>query len=175
MPFLTAAIALAAAAAALAPAAASAQSTNSVPTWDRHFLEETAEGAHFEIDMGKIAERHAHGEPARRVAHLMVVDHSGELHAVKALAARLHVHLPNHPSIMQRHVISDVAAHHGAAFDRAYARTEVGDHIVDIQSADGETVEGGLADVKAFAQKYRMVYLRHLAAFRLLADDIGAS
>src|SRR4051794_36663798 len=171
---LTISVAVVAAAASLAPAAASAQGTNSVPNWDRHFLEETAEGAHFEIDMGKIAERHAHGDQARRVAHLMVVDHSGELHAVKALAAQLHVKLPNHPSVMQRHEISDVAAHHAAGFDRAHARLEVGDHIMDIQSADGEAVEGGLADVKAFAQKYRQTYQRHLAAFRQLADAVKA-
>jgi putative membrane protein len=173
-PFTTVAV-VAASAAALAPSAALAQNTNSVPTWDRHFLQETAEGAHFEIDMGKIAERHARSDQARRVAHLMVVDHSGELHAVTALAARLHVHLPNHPSVMQRHEISDVAAHHGAAFDRAYTRLEVGDHIMDIQSADGETIEGGLADVKTFAQKYRGVYQRHLAAFRQLAKAVGAA
>ena len=36
------------------PASASA---NTVPNWDRHFLLETAEGAHFEITMGKIADR----------------------------------------------------------------------------------------------------------------------
>src|SRR3954466_883064 len=171
---LTISVAVVAAAASLAPAA-SAQSTNSVPNWDRHFLEETAEGAHFEIDMGKIAERHASSDQARRVAHLMVVDHSGELHAVKALAARLHVHLPNHPSAMQRHEISDVAAHHGAGFDRAYTRLEVGDHIVDIQSADGETVEGQLAATRALAQKYRLMYLRHLAIFRKLAHDVHAA
>ena len=29
--------------------------------------------------------------------------------------------------------------HTGAAFDRAYARLEVADHIGDLQSADGET------------------------------------
>jgi hypothetical protein len=42
---------------ALVPATASA---GSVPNWDRHFLLETAEGAHFEIRMGKIAERKGH-------------------------------------------------------------------------------------------------------------------
>jgi putative membrane protein len=168
------ALAIAAAAAAVMPAAASAQDTNSVPTWDRHFLEETAEGAHFEIDMGEIAARHGHGDEARRVGRLMVKDHSGELHAVMAVAAQLHVKLPNHPSVMQRHEISDVAAHTGAAFDRAYARLEVGDHIMDIQSADGESAEGGLAAVKATAQKYRLMYQRHLAAFRKLAADVGA-
>jgi putative membrane protein len=168
-------LAVMSAAAALTPTAALAQNTtNSVPTWDRHFLEETAEGAHFEIDMGQIAERHGHSEEARRMGALMVKDHSGELHAVKALAAQLHVKLPNHPSVLQRHEISDVAAHTGAAFDRAYARLEVGDHIGDLQSADGEIAEGGLATVKDAAQKYRLVYLRHLAAFRKLAGDVNA-
>ena len=41
---------------------------NTVPNWDRHFLLETAEGAHFEITMGKIAARkgHSRARPVRR-------------------------------------------------------------------------------------------------------------
>ncbi len=163
-------VALAAALAVAVPAARA----STVPTWDRHFLLDTAEGAHFEIDMGKIAAQHATTRDGRAVARLMVRDHSGELHAVQRLAAQLGVRLPEHPSIMQRHEISDVASHHGAAFDRAYARTEVADHIMDVESADGELTEGGLPAVKAFATKYRAVYLRHLAAFRRFADDVHA-
>jgi len=154
-----------------APAAAHA---NTVPNWDRHMLLDTAEGAHFEIDMGRIAERHAVSAEARRVARLMVVDHSGELHAVQALAKKLGVTLPDHPSVLERHEISGVAAHSGRAFDRAYARLEVGDHVRDTQTADGELAEGGRSDVKAFAARYRKVYLRHLAAFRKLARDVHA-
>src|SRR3954449_11554234 len=157
---------------AVAPAAGAA---NSVPRWDRHFLLDTAEGAHFEIDMGKIAAQHATTRDGRAVARLMVRDHSGEMHAVQRLAAQLGVELPEHPSIMQRHEISDIASHHGAAFDRAYARLEVADHIMDIEAADGEAVEGGVAAVKASAQEYRLMYQRHLAAFRKLAAEVHAS
>jgi len=164
-------VALAASLALAVPAACA----NTVPTWDRHFLLDTAEGAHFEIDMGKIAAQHATTRDGRAVARLMVRDHSGELHAVQRLAAQLGVKLPEHPSIMQRHEISDVASHHGAAFDRAYARLEVADHIMDIEAADGEAVEGGVAAVKASAQEYRLMYQRHLAAFRKLAAEVHAS
>ena len=148
---------------------------NTVPTWDREFLLTTAEGAHFEIDMGKIAEHHATTADGRAVARLMIRDHSGELHAVQRLAAQLGVKLPEHPSVLQRHEISDVSSHHGAAFDRAYARLEVADHVMDIETADGEAVEGGNSAAKAFAQRYRLVYQRHLAAFRKLAVEVHAS
>jgi putative membrane protein len=164
-------VALAASLAVAVPAARA----NTVPTWDRHFLLDTAEGAHFEIDMGKIAAQHATTRDGRAVARLMVRDHSGELHAVQRLAAQLGVKLPQHPSIVQRHEISGVASHHGAAFDRAYARLEVADHVMDIESADGEAVEGGVAAVKAAAQQYRLMYQRHLAAFRKLAAEVHAS
>jgi putative membrane protein len=156
-------------------AAVPAARANTVPTWDRHFMLDTAEGAHFEIDMGRIAERRATTADGRAVARLMVRDHSGELHALQRLAAELGVTLPEHPSIQQRHEISDVASHRGAAFDRAYARTEVADHVMDVESADGEAVEGGVAAAKAFAQEYRLVYLRHLAAFRTFAAEVHAS
>jgi predicted outer membrane protein len=145
-----------------------------VPTWDREFILNTAEGAHFEIDMGRIAARHADTAEGRAVARLMVRDHSGELHELQRLASGLGVQLPRHPSVQQRHEISDVTAHHGTGFDRAYARLEVADHVMDVESADGELTEGGLPAAKAFATKYRAVYLRHLAAFRRFATDVHA-
>jgi putative membrane protein len=154
------------------PAAASA---NTVPNWDRHFLLETAEGAHFEIQMGKIAERKGHSREARAAGRVMVRDHSGELHAVEALAKALGVKVPSSPSILQQHEIGNTSKHTGAAFDRAYARLEVGDHIGDIQSADGERSEGQLAAVRALASKYRLMYFRHLAIFRHLAHDVHAT
>jgi putative membrane protein len=165
-------IAIAAALLAAAPVPASA---NTVPNWDRHFLLETAEGAHFEIQMGKIAERKGNGREARAAGRVMVRDHSGELHALQALAKTLGVKLPSSPSILQLHEIGNTSSHTGAAFDRAYARLEVGDHIMDIQSADGEAVEGHVSAVRAFAQKYRLMYFRHLAIFRKLAHDVHAS
>jgi putative membrane protein len=171
----TLAVAGVAATMAACTAGAPMASANTVPNWDRHFLLESAEGAHFEIDMGKIAEKDGHGREARAAGALMVRDHSGELHALKMLAASLHVRLPQHPSVLQRHEISNVTSHSGAAFDRAYARLEVGDHIGDIQGADGEVAEGGLSQVKAFAAKYRVMYQRHLAAFRKLAHDVHAT
>lgn len=159
---------------AVAAPAAHAAATNSVPTWDRHFLLDTAEGAHFEIDMGHIAARHASTAEGRALGRLMVKDHYGELHAITTLATSLGVNLPNHPSVTERHEIARVAAHTGSGFDRAYARLEIGDHIMDIQTADGELNEGGLDTVKAFAAKYRDEYRRHLSAFRKYATHIGA-
>jgi len=150
-------------------------SANSVPRWDRHFLIETAEGAHFEIKMGKIAEQKGHSREARAAGTTMVRDHSGELHAVEALARSLGVKLPSDPSILQQHEIGNTSQHTGAAFDRAYARLEVGDHIGDNQSADGETREGQLAGPRALAEKYRLMYQRHLAIFRALAAHVHAN
>lgn len=150
-------------------------SANSVPTWDRHTVLDTVEGAHFEIDMGHIAARHGHSAEARALGRLMVKDHEGELHAVQALAKRLGMATPDSPSAMEAHEISATSRHTGAAFDRAYARLEVGDHIRDIQTADGEHVEGRQPEVVALADKYRAMYLRHLAAFRKLAARVGAS
>jgi putative membrane protein len=159
---------------ALVLAAPAPASANPVPNWDRHFLLETAEGAHFEITMGKIAARNGHTREARAAGRVMVRDHSGELHALQALANALGVKLPTAPSILQQHEIGNTSKHSGAAFDRAYARLEVGDHIGDIQSADGEILEGQLASGRAFAQKYRLMYHRHLAIFRQLAHDVKA-
>jgi putative membrane protein len=161
--------------AALLTALPASASANTVPNWDRHFLLETAEGAHFEIQMGKIAERKGHGREARAAGRVMVRDHSGELHAVQALARSLGVKLPSSPSIMQMHEIANASTHTGAAFDRAYARLEVGDHVMDIQAADGEAVEGQLSPARALAEKYRLMYFRHLAIFRKLAHDVHAS
>jgi putative membrane protein len=151
-----------------------AASANTIPNWDRHFLIETTEGAHFEIKMGKIAATKGRTREARAAGAVMVRDHSGELHAVEALAKSLGVKVPSTPSILQQHEIGNTSKHTGSAFDRAYARLEVGDHIGDIQTADGESREGGLASVRALAEKYRLMYQRHLAIFRALAGHVHA-
>jgi predicted outer membrane protein len=121
--------------AAPAPAVA-----NTVPNRDHHFLLETAEGAHFEITMGKIVARNGYTREARAAGRVIVRDHSGELHALEALTMTVGVKLPSAPSILQEHEIGNTSKHTGAAFNRAYARLEVGDPIGDIQSADGEMV-----------------------------------
>jgi putative membrane protein len=162
-------------AAALTLALSCTASANSVPRWDRHFLIETAEGAHFEVKMGRIAERKGHTREARAAGAAMVRDHSGELHAITAIAKSLGVKLPSGPSVMQEHEIGTTSQHTGAAFDRSYARLEVGDHIMDIQSADGEAREGTLAAPRAAAEKYRLMYQRHLAIFRALASHVHAN
>jgi putative membrane protein len=161
--------------AALTLALSCLASANTVPRWDRHFLIETAEGAHFEIKMGKIAATKGHTREARAAGRLMARDHAGELHAVQAVAKSLGVKLPSGPSIMQEHEIGATSQHTGSAFDRAYARLEVGDHVMDIQSADGEAREGGLAAPRALAEKYRLMYQRHLAVFRALASHVHAN
>ena len=153
------------------PARASA---NTVPNWDRHFLLETAEGAHFEITMGKIAMRKGHGREARAAGRVMVRDHSGELHAVEALANALGVKLPTAPSLLQQHEIGNTSQHTGAAFDRAYARLEVGDHIGDLQSADGEGRRPATRRART-GPEISLMYLRHLAIFRKLAHDVKAA
>ncbi|WP_445152180.1 hypothetical protein [Baekduia sp. Peel2402] len=51
----------------------------------------------------------------------------------------------------------------------------MGDHIMDIQSANGESREGGLSGPRALAEKYRLMYQRHLAIFRALAARVHAN
>jgi putative membrane protein len=145
-----------------------------VARWDNHFVIETIEGARFEIQLGRIAQHKGQTRETRSAGHLMVTNHSGELHAAEALAKSLEIKVPSSPSITQLHQIGATSAHTGAAFDRAYARLEVGDHIMDIQGADGEILEGSIGTAKTFAQKYRLMYQRHLAVFRQLAADVHA-
>lgn len=146
----------------------------SVPRADRRFLIETAQGARFEIKLGRIAKSKGHTREARAAGATMVRDHSGELHAVAAVAKSLGVKLPSGPSTTQQHAIAKTQGHTGVAFDRAYARLEVGDHIRDLKSADSEAREGRVASVRALAQKYRLMYQRHLAIFRALARHVRA-
>jgi putative membrane protein len=162
-----------AAASLLAAIPSTAAAQTGVSTWDRHYLQDTAEGAHFEIDLGHIAARRAHTRTARAAAERMVSDHGRELAAVKQLAATLHVTLPRHPSAKERHEIAGVTKHTGTAFDRAYVRLEVADHIMDIEVNDGEVAEGGAAQVKTFAQTWLPMYRTHLALFRSAAKTLG--
>jgi putative membrane protein len=168
---LLAATALAAAALPTVPARAA----NAVPTWDRHYLQDTAEGVHFEIDLGKVVLRRSHNKAARAFARRMATDHGRELLALRRLAKQLGVKLPDTPSVAEQHEIGNTTTHTGAAFDRAYARLEVGDHIRDLQGVDGELLEGSHPAVKAFAQTWHPMYREHLALARSVAKQVHAT
>jgi putative membrane protein len=143
--------------------------------WDVHYVLDSGEGAHFEVDLGRSLQRHGHSATTRRLGARMVADHSRELAALRVLADSLGLKLPQHPSIKQRHEISGVLAHHGAALDRAYVRLEISDHYGDIRVNDAAATEGINPDVKAFTERWLPMYRTHLGLFEDAADTLHVS
>jgi putative membrane protein len=143
-------------------------------SWDRAYVLSSAQGIKFEIDMSRIAMRHARTRSARRLAGTLFRDHGHEQQALRKLAGALRVKLPKSPTIQQRHEIAGVTAHEGStAFDRAFVRLEVSDHIMDVSENDAEQIEGRTAAVKDFSAHFLPMYRGHLWLARLAAKRLN--
>jgi putative membrane protein len=162
-----------AAAVACTGGAAQGAATPQLSAQDKHDMQTSASGDHFEINGGKIAQRSAN--PAvRALGARYEKDHAKSLKELKATAKRFHVSLPGEPTESQKWELSEVAQQSGAAMDRAYVTLEINDHKDDIDEATFEAHHGTNATLRAQARKdIKDLYEPHLKLARQTLKKIG--
>lgn len=119
----------------------------------------------FEIQTGQMAEKQAGGKATRKLAQMLVKDHSASSRKLMKLAkaAKLEVTAPE--ALDQRHqVIADsLKDAKGEAFDTAFAQAQVQAHEEGIALFEAYSKNGDNAELKAFAQKGLPKLKEHLA------------
>jgi putative membrane protein len=140
---------------------------------DKHDMQTSASGDHFEVNGGKIAQRSAN--PAvRALGARLAKDHARSLKELKATAEKFHVSLPSQPTESQKWELSEVAQQTGAAMDRAYVTLEINDHKDDIDEATFEAHHGTNATLRAQARKdIKEIYEPHLKLARQTLKKVG--
>jgi putative membrane protein len=151
-------------------ASSSSQSSSSMlNAQDRMYLKESAQGALWEVQGGKIAQTHASRSYVRAFGQRMIVDHSKQYRDAREVGEDVHVSIPKSPDDVQQHDLMLLAQFHGAAFDCAYLSTEWADHTADVAMTKLEIAIGQSQRVKAYARKYLPVLQAHL---KLAEDDL---
>jgi len=165
------AVALTASASAAQPHAGSAAALSSL---DKHYIQSSAMGDHFEINGGKLAAARGTNPKIKALGSKLESDHSKSLKELKKLAKALGVSVPKSPIHSQSWELGEVKAQaNGKAFDHTYASLEVADHRDDIEEATEEVKDGSNANVRADAKKELPTLRLHLKLAKAALKAVG--
>jgi putative membrane protein len=139
---------------------------------DRRFLEEAAQGALMEVQLGNYAAAHASNEQVKQFGQRMVADHSKANDELKALATSKGVTLPTSLDSVHQHEMANFTRAGSATFDRTYMQHMVEDHTKDVKKFDAQAKNGTDADVKAFAAKTLPTLQEHLTLAQSTFDAV---
>ncbi|HEX7129486.1 MAG TPA: DUF4142 domain-containing protein [Rhodanobacteraceae bacterium] len=129
---------------------------------DTSFAKKAAQGGLAEVAMGQLAESHAQSADVKAFGQKMVQDHGAANDKLKSAAEQEHIQLPTEPSSRDQATINHLSSLHGAAFDKAYAKTMVKDHRKDISEFRHEARHGTSSPIQTFAKATLPTLQEHL-------------
>lgn len=140
---------------------------------DLAFMNAAAPGGMAEVEMGRMAAKHAQSSEVKRFAARMIADHTKAGDELKQLAQQKKVMLPPDVSPAHKETMAKLSKLSGAEFDRAYVMAMVADHEKDV-TAFTATAKGAVdADLKAYAAKTLPTLKEHLQMIRDIAAKMG--
>jgi putative membrane protein len=147
--------------AAQQPANASARQPG-LDALDREFLTVIRFANLWEVPMGRLAVERGTTQVVKDVGATLAEDHTKLDVAIKDLATRLGVALPDNPTSQQQGWMAEIASKTGAEFDRAFANRLRGAHgtvfglVANVRSGTRNDV------IRAFAQQANEVVMKHM-------------
>jgi len=132
---------------------------------DRHdqaFLKKAAEINLTEIQLGKVAERISSEPNIKKIAGMLVKDHSEANQNLERLAASKGVTLPTEPSLLERHSLNSIEKEQGEKFNKEFLAFSQKGHEKAIELFEKEAARTQDPDIKAWAQKMVPALKEHL-------------
>lgn len=168
---------LATSVAAVGCASAQAASTASasaqhLSAQDIGWLDHTHQANEAEVQAGQLAESNAGTATIRSTGAMMVRDHSALDAKLVALATRLHVTLPQSPTVGQVKFGDELSSQLGLAFDNNYVGGMLTAHEVMIRATQAEIAHGTSPPVVALARQALPVLEKHLRMLKTAAASL---
>ncbi len=154
--------------------ASSKDSTTSTMS-DAHFAKEAAAGGMAEVKMGQLAQEKGSNETVKSFGEKMVQDHSEANDKLKSVAGEQNIELPTTMTKQDQATYDRLSNLSGDAFDKAYARDMVSDHVKDIAAFKKEAAGGKNDAVKGFASDTLPTLETHLKMAHEMARAVGAT
>jgi putative membrane protein len=142
---------------------------------DAHFAKEAAAGGMAEVKMGQLAQEKGSNETVKSFGEKMVQDHSEANEKLKSVASEQKIELPTTLSKEDQATYDHLSSLSGDAFDKAYARDMVSDHVKDIAAFKKEAASGNNEAVKSFASETLPTLQTHLKLAHEMAQAVGVS
>ena len=129
---------------------------------DEAFVMKVAKGGMAEVELGKLAAEKASAEEVKKFGQRMVDDHSKANDELKALATSKSVTLPSEIGPEEKALRDRLMKLSGPAFDQAYMKAMVSDHVKDVNEFKKEANSGRDPQVKSFASNTLPTLEEHL-------------
>jgi putative membrane protein len=142
---------------------------------DESFVTKAAGGGSAEVELGKLATGKASSEAVRKFGQRMIDDHSRANNELMALAQRKNVVISPELGPEERALRDHLMTLSGPAFDQAYMKAMLSDHMKDVNDFRIESQSGKDPDVKAWAAKTLPTLEEHLNMARNINSTFGTS
>ena len=139
-------------------------------TSDRTFVQQLAIGNAAEIELGKLAQQKASGEPIKNFAQTMVNDHQEAGRRLADLANAAGLQLPSGLDDEHRALREHLEQVSGTAFDVAYAQAQLQDHQRTLQLLEYEIGSGQDEALRRFAAESLPQIRKHLEMAQNIAS-----
>jgi len=142
---------------------------------DDAWVMKVAKGGMAEVELGKMAADKASADNVKQFGQRMVTDHSKANDELKALAESKKITLPTEMGAEEKALHDRLAKLSGPAFDRAYMKAMLDDHVKDVNAFKMEAKSGKDPDIKAWAAKTLPTLEDHLKQARETNGAVGTS
>ena len=142
---------------------------------DEAWVMKVAKGGMAEVELGKLAAEKASTDAVKKFGQRMVDDHSKANDELKKLAQGKNITLPAEIGPEEKALRDRLVKLSGPAFDQAYMKAMVSDHVKDVNEFRIESKSGKDPDVKAWAGKTLPTLEEHLKMARDASGAVGTS
>ena len=142
---------------------------------DEAWVMKIAKGGIAEVELGKLAAEKASSDAVKQFGQRMVDDHSKANDELKALAQNKKITLPTEIGPEEKALRDRLVKLSGPAFDQAYMKAMLNDHLKDVGEFRTESRSGKDPDVKAWAARTLPTLEEHLKMARDANGTVGTS
>lgn len=150
-----------------------ADDDNGLPASDRTFVLAAARGGLEEVQLGKLAAGKAVDPDVKSFGQRMVDDHSKANDKLRQAVSDKGVSLPSDLDRKARAEVDRLAKLEGSAFDRAYVRMMVKDHVKDVADFNRESSTAHDPQVRQFVTDTLPTLQDHLKMAKDLESKVG--
>jgi putative membrane protein len=141
---------------------------------DAAFAKDAAQANMAEVSLGKLALQQSQNDDVKKFGQRMVDDHSKAEQDLEGVASKNNLTLPTDVNAQQKAEQQRLSKLSGPAFDRAYMRLMVKDHIKDVAEFQKEANNSSAnADLKDFATRTYPILNDHLTMAKSINDAIA--
>jgi putative membrane protein len=152
--------------------AAAADRIENPAVTDQDFVMTATQAGVMEVQLGKLAEKHASDDAVKDFAHRMVKDHTAANDKLMAAAKNVKVAAAAAPDKEAQAAADKLAGLKGADFDKAYMRQMADDHQKAVSLFEAESKNGTDPALKGFAADALPMLQDHLKMAQSIYDKL---